>query len=482
MTTEQREREDKYVVDTAFVMPPLADLAPAQGEVVQSTVVLRSTYFDTADHALLGHGVTLRRREGNDEGWHLKVPDGNARTEIRLPLTDDTAIPAELAQLVTGISLGADLAVVAVVQTTRRIQRLIGPDGATVLEAADDTVTATAPGAAVPMTTWREIELELGSGSEALLAKAGRRLVKAGARRSDGTSKLGIALAATPPADVGTAAPGSHLTDYLAEQFRALAAGDVALRRGLEAIHPTRVATRRLRSTLRVFGPLLDQAAAQDLDGQLAWYAALLGEVRDREVQRERFSGALAQLPPELVLGPVAATIEERLLSEQLEARRVLMEELSGDRYLTMLMTVAAWATAPPLGDEGGVEAKALRRLSAAAAATARKKLARALAGGAGDEALHTARKAAKRARYAAEAAAPVMGRHKAQARINACKAVQEVLGEHQDSLVAADLLRRMGAEAGTTPGQNGFTYGLLHAREQRIAEQSREAAAELAL
>jgi CHAD domain-containing protein len=103
-----------------------------------------------------------------------------------------------------------------------------------------------------------------------------------------------------------------------------------------------------------------------------------------------------------------------------------------------------------------------------------------ALRPGADDAALHGARKAAKRARYAAEAAAPVLGRKAAKARIARFRAVQEVLGEHQDSLVAADLLRRMGAVAGTTPGQNGFTYGLLYAREQQLASAARRDAASL--
>ncbi|MCW2602593.1 MAG: hypothetical protein JWN61_728, partial [Pseudonocardiales bacterium] len=255
MSTTQREREDKYSVDRAFVMPDLSALAPGDGEIVEATVALRSTYFDTPDHALLRHGITLRRREGDaDEGWQMKVPDGEARTEIRLPLNGDEAVPPELADLTAGIALGQPLAVVAVVRTSRRIQRLDGADGATLLEAADDTVTATAPGDAVTLTAWREIELELGTGTEALLAKAGRRLLKAGATRSADGSKLGRALGAAPAAPPRTDSAAAVLTAYIADQFHALALGDVDLRRGLDPIHATRVATRRLRSTLRVFG------------------------------------------------------------------------------------------------------------------------------------------------------------------------------------------------------------------------------------
>jgi CHAD domain-containing protein len=106
---------------------------------------------------------------------------------------------------------------------------------------------------------------------------------------------------------------------YLVEQDRALVSGDLSLRRGLGGTHPTRVVTRRLRSTLRIFADYLDPDAARALDAELAWHAELLGQVRDREVQRPRFAAAVADLPVELVLGPLAATIDQQLLREQLQ-------------------------------------------------------------------------------------------------------------------------------------------------------------------
>jgi hypothetical protein len=59
-------------------------------------------------------------------------------------------------------------------------------------------------------------------------------------------------------------------------------------------------------------------------------------------------------------------------------------------------------------------------------------------------------------------------------------KRIQRVLGEHQDCVVASDTLRRLALTAGTTAGENGFTYGLLYAREQRTAEAARRRAREL--
>ena len=59
-------------------------------------------------------------------------------------------------------------------------------------------------------------------------------------------------------------------------------------------------------------------------------------------------------------------------------------------------------------------------------------------------------------------------------------KRIQSVLGDLQDTVVARTMLRQMGAAAGTTPDENGFTFGLLYAREEQLARQCRKNAATL--
>ena len=86
------------------------------------------------------------------------------------------------------------------------------------------------------------------------------------------------------------------------------------------------------------------------------------------------------------------------------------------------------------------------------------------------DEHLHEMRKAAKRLRYAAEAIRPVRGRP-AKRLVRQVKAVQELLGEHQDSVVARGLLRELGASA-PAGGGNGFAFGWLMRDEQARAER----------
>ncbi|HAG58601.1 MAG TPA: hypothetical protein DCL83_04430 [Arthrobacter bacterium] len=81
---------------------------------------------------------------------------------------------------------------------------------------------------------------------------------------------------------------------------------------------------------------------------------------------------------------------------------------------------------------------------------------------------LHQARKDGKRLRYAAEAATPV-NRERATRLADAAHGIQKILGDHQDSVVTRDLLRRLGAQA-FLQGENGFSYGRLHAREEYTA------------
>lgn len=86
------------------------------------------------------------------------------------------------------------------------------------------------------------------------------------------------------------------------------------------------------------------------------------------------------------------------------------------------------------------------------------------------DPAVHKARKAAKRARYAAEIAVPVLG-GTARRQVARMKRLQEILGDHQDSVVARNVLLEIAADAHRN-GENTFTYGLLYEREVCLARE----------
>ncbi|OBH07646.1 hypothetical protein A5696_21795 [Mycobacterium sp. E2699] len=267
------------------------------------------------------------------------------------------------------------------------------------------------------------------------------------------------------------------LVDYLNAQIEQIEHGDAELRDGEtpETIHDTRVATRRIRSTLRVFATVLDGPAVGDMDGELKWFAALLGDVRDCQVQQRRFSEALDAMPEELILGPVRSRIRADLQAIELPARARLSEAMESDRYRALLAALRDWRDAPPVDQPISVEA--LRKPARKAQLKADRRLAAALASG-DDVMLHKARKAAKRARYAAE-----LRKHLnkgAKRTVRHYKQIQSLLGDHQDTVVAADALRQMAVTAGTTVGENGFSYGMLYAREQQIARQCWEDALQL--
>jgi len=483
VTTEHVERETKYDAASSFVLPDLSGVVPDGGRVERSVLRLDSVYFDTESRDLLTRGITLRSRSGStDTGWQLKVPTGDARTEIRLdPTGTQTTVPEELATLVAGVRRGNALRHIVTVRTDRTVHRVLTVDGQLVVEVADDTVDAVAPGRrTATLTTWREIEAELGAaGDDATLTAVGTLLTAAGATPSTSANKVAKALGVTAPNQDSGRKPqtaGEVIRGYLSEQDQALITGDLSLRRGLGAIHPTRVATRRLRSTLRIFAAYVDPDRAQAFDAELSWYAALLGQVRDREVQRARFTAAISELPEEQVLGPVAARIEQHLLAEQIQHQQTLDKAMNGRRYLALLAESARWVTDPPFTDLADSKPSALRAQVKAAARKVKKHLTAGLGPGGDDEDLHKARKAGKRARYAAELAGPVLGK-KTKNAVKHYQELQDILGDLQDGVVAADLLRRIAAGTPEEPNENGFTYGLLYAHEMHRSQESRRLA-----
>jgi CHAD domain-containing protein len=467
-----REQELKFDTPPDFVLPPAEDLLGRPVRAERSVVQLESTYYDTPQLSLLRYKVTLRRREGDDDtGWHLKVPAGSARTEIRLPLVSGSSVPGRLSEMVAGIA-PRELAPVAVVKTKRERTRIFDHDRL-LIEVADDVVVGTALGEKATVTTWRELEIELGDEGEQLLTEVGERLVNAGAVHASAPSKLARALDSPDPTASMTSDARSVIMQYLNTQLLELGSGDIAFRRGLDPVHKSRVAARRFRSVLRVFRDAwLDPLAAKHLDDELSWYQNLLGEVRDGQVLHARFAESVRSVPDSLVLGPVSATIDETVVSEQVVARDALSAAMDSDRYRSVLRAAEEWASEPML--RADVDLDDLLRHTRKAQRSARKRLKKALAADS-TELLHRARKAVKRARYATELTAPVAGKS-ASKRVKVYKRVQDALGEHQDSVIAAATLRRLGAAA-TAPDQNGFTFGLLYEREQVAAERARRKA-----
>jgi CHAD domain-containing protein len=510
VATVVREIERKYdpAADPMATLEAVKSMTGTAGVAAvsqQAEQILDAVYYDTADLRLLSAGITLRRRTGGeDAGWHLKLPAGaRARDEVRLPLTaatgkpatraasgtagkrakssharDEGAAPKELAALIRAYTRDAALGPVVRIQTSRRVLRLLDGASQTLAEVAADHVRAE-PADGTAATSWDEIEAELVTGDPKLLKTIDTRLRRAGARSAATNTKLQRALAGRLPAAQAAqerltaySPAGEVVLAYVRDQVAAISRSDPLVRREEpDAIHQMRVATRRARSALQAFGPIVEREATRPLCVELKWLAATLGQARDAEVLQARLTAEVTAIPRALLTGPVEARVSDAFATERARARRTMLRTLNGHRYLQLLDELDALLTDPPLTalarpQTAKVLAKPVRR--------ADRRLQRALAAVPGaqdrDSAIHEARKAAKRARYAAEAAALALSKAERHQAARA-KELQQLLGDHHDSVVARRVLLDLAAEA-RAAGEDTFTYGLMH---QRLACQAAE-------
>lgn len=481
MSTETLEVEHKFEAAPGFVLPVLDGLPQVAGVSRSEAEALTAEYYDTADLRLIRAGITFRRREGGaDEGWHLKLPASkpSSRRELRAPLGD--TVPDELSRLVRGHTRGAELRPVARVETRRRTTTLRDSAGNSLAEIAEDDVTAQSLGAATTVSRWNEVEAELTGGPLRLLRAVDKRLNDAGLRPGMTATKVERALATSlprptgSPDKLGTKSPsGEVVLAYLGEQAAKLKALDTAVRRNEpDAIHQMRVTTRRLRSTLQSFPMIWLPSTTDHVKDELKWLGQVLGEARDTEVLNEYFRTALAGTPTELMLGPVQARVTTYFAGHGAEAVRAVREALDSRRYFALLDELDVLAGELPRTPAARAPAREI--LPDAVARTYRRakrrmrRARRAPAGPRRETALHEARKAAKRARYAAEAVTPASGKS-ARRFAKRMKAVQSVIGEHQDAVTARGVVRDIGIQAHLA-GENAFTFGLLHERAHRGA------------
>ena len=252
---------------------------------------------------------------------------------------------------------------------------------------------------------------------------------------------------------------------YLGEQAGALKAQDPQVRRDApDSVHQMRVASRRLRSALQTFREVLPPAGTEQLRGELKWLGEVLGTARDAEVLGGHVQDLIEQLPPDLVLGPVAADVTGQFAPRRGAAHRAAVRALDSPRYLTMLDELDALLAAPPAVPEAAGPGRSLRADVARAYRRLRKRarrVARLAEGPERDAARHEMRKAAKRARYAADALAPSAGKP-AERFAGQMKQLQSVLGDHHDTVVARAAIRDLGIHAHLA-GDNAFTYGVLY-------------------
>ncbi len=313
----------------------------------------------------------------------------------------------------------------------------------------------------------------------ALPQKAADELLRRdGLRPAGRPAKLERALAgqlperAEPPRLTPASPAGQVVLAYLRDQAGALKSLDPMVRRDEpDSVHQMRVATRRLRSTLRSFGRVI--GGGDHLAAELKWLGGVLGEARDAEVLDDHLQAILRKVPVELLLGPVQARVQVHFAPVRAETRASVLVTLDSERYFSLLDELDQLIAEPLLGPKGGKRAGSVlpREVRRPYRKTGQwmDRARRAEPGPPRDVALHQARKAAKRARYAGEVVTPAIGRKAARFTAQV-KQLQSVLGDHQDTVIARQAERELGIEAHLA-GENAFTYGLLYEREAHAAE-----------
>ena len=443
------EYERKLDAPAGFQLPELG------GEPLEPRL-FTSVYYDTPNGSLAAAGITVRRRTEHGRSlWQLKLPANDARLELELE-GGPAGAPDEFLALLHAHLRHGSLERVSELRT-RRSGELVARNGTTAEVTLDEVAVMDAQRV---RETFVEIEVELQTGRPGYLDVLVDELSGAGAAPSSGVPKLFRALGREPETSGGGTTPLEKLRARLREQLREIERHDPGTRLGRdpESLHDMRVGVRRLRALLRTGRPLfLDDTS--ELEGRLRELGAVLGDVRDLDVLLERLDSEAAELGyPDAA---EAKSLLGALARERTSKRARLLDVLRSDTYLALLDDTAATIDSLRPGDD---------KLSLADLATkAAKKLRRAVDAfppEPSDDELHAVRKKGKRARYAAELA----GQKKVVRR---AKTFQDVLGEHQDAVVAVERLRELAA--GASAGE-ALAAGRLIEREEMRQSAARAA------
>lgn len=471
------ELETKFDVGEDTVSPSFEGLTVVSRSERLPTQHLEALYYDTAGLDLAVNRITLRRRTGGpDAGWHLKLPSGDARTEIRVPLGPETGpVPDELLDVVLAIVRDRPLVPVARLATARDVTMLYGGD-APLAEFCDDRVSARridpVDGSTAAEEHWREWELEfLGAGVDDgshTLGRLANRLFDAGAEPAGHGSKLAKILGEAVPQRPEPPADPVHRA--VAEQVAKLLATDRDVRADVDdSVHQMRVTIRQIRSLLQASEEAFGLTDDATILTELRELAGVLGVARDAEVLAARYQQALDALAPELIRGPVRERLVNGAWRRYQAGLNRSVKAMSSARYFRLLDALDAVVLNPPAAPDDdhppatvATGYKRVRRRAAEAAAAAEQDHDHDH-----DEALHRVRKAAKRLRYLAAAT----GASEVSTR---AKVIQSLLGDHQDSVVSRSHLLRESAAA-QAAGEDTFTYGVLYWQETELAQRCGE-------
>ena len=483
--TTTTDRRAIFDMERGVVLPDPAGTVSGADVVYRERRHLHTTYFDTVDLRLLRRGLALvqvAEPNHDHDRWYLELPEGTGhaayrRSEVSWP-GSSAAVPEGAARLLAAVTRGRPLEKVLELVVLRKSTELRDREGRALVIVADEALSTTSG----PSGDFRRVAIEVGTDDPAVAEPLFAALEEFGARPQAGgplaRQLLAERLVRTDHQDVGPVELGraSSLADLigasLANGLARLLEHDVGVRLDddPEFVHQARVAVRRMRSDLKTLDGLLDEKWVEATRDELKWLGRALGDVRDADVLAAR----QAEAEPgdeghRALMSELAGCRQAALarLEQVLDSRRYL--DLVG--RLDAACHVPPWAAAgrPQDADVGQVARELMTK-----AWHSWQRSARRMEDEPADQDLHRLRIKTKRVRYAAELLAPVVG-GRATKLARAASRLQEVLGEHQDAVMAAATMWEMAAPG---PPLLAFAAGRSAGREleqrRRLRQQWR--------
>jgi triphosphatase len=463
------------------------------------TVTQSDTYLDTEDQRFARAGFALRiRRLGRRRGAEAtlkaidstptKVSGLRSRREVSEQVED--AEPALLAR--AGGPVGERVRAVAgrkpllplfEVRTRREVLTLQANGSAQGEIALDETAIRPANGS--PTARFQRVEIEIPESALPTVDAFVTELRAHCALQPAGLSKYEAGLLSAGIPRPAAERFGPTVVDptmtiravalaVLRRHFSTMLAKEPGTRLGddIEDLHDMRVASRRLRAALALFEDVLPETIV-GLKDELAWIGGQLGAVRDLDVQLEQLDSWIDAAAPE-DRGPLEA-LRSVLGGQRADARREMLEALESRRYDSFVRrfgrtlrarhatrsgtaSLPALAVAPDLIDARWASVgKAAKHIGRSATA----------------EDYHRLRIRCKRFRYALEFLTDVYA-GRARPLLKQLVVLQDILGLHQDAVVAIERLRTLAVErGGDLSPETIFAMG-------EIAERYRQSVAEL--
>jgi triphosphatase len=435
---------------------------------------VKIVWHDSPEHVLLTDGLTLAEQRGvrrleqlfpDSETWLPAQP-----VPVVAEAPDETTLPAPLAPLAafegrqtTSVHRFGDQPVtMTVAKGTLRAVTAEQPAARIWLSGEEQAVRA----AAVLIADAIPVAVPIASlAAEAIALATGRPA----ASRHEGAPVL-------PAGPLSVADALMHILGHLIDVI--LANAPVAAGRdpeGPEAVHQMRVAVRRARSALSIFGVALPQGVLDAVNGSLKELGSRLGPTRDWDVFADETAPAIQQaLPDDERLQRLLAAASRR----RRECQKALAAYLGSPAFrllgieLAWFAAARFWHVAPEATpDEAANPPPQLTEFADQVLQQRWKKL---LSAGKRIEeldipSLHAVRLRAKRARYAAEMFS-ALHQGKATSRfIRRLSALQQRLGVMNDGAVATHLLAELGGPAGRHAYATGIVIGFLAARGAKI-------------